>query len=145
MAVKKYKNPAFRPLPWLLGPAGAAALAAAAFPLSPYNTVREGVLGVLGLFYAVRSARSGVVTTPDGVLVRNLHSTRTVPWEQVKGFALARHLEVELLDGTTVTCRAVEPGLGFPRDRYTAGALAELENTLAAHRATGPPGPVAAR
>ncbi|WP_169787537.1 PH domain-containing protein [Kitasatospora setae] len=136
--MKKYVNPAFRPLPWLLGPAGVAMLAAAASPSGPYGTVREGLLGAVALFYAVRTARLGVVAGPDGVRVRNLHSARTVRWERIEGFALAGHLEIRLRDGGTVSGRALEPGLGFPREHHTARALAELEAALAAHRPAAP-------
>ncbi|MFD7732327.1 PH domain-containing protein [Kitasatospora phosalacinea] len=133
---KRYANPSYRPTALVLGVLGLLLLASAPGQPGPEQVLGQGGVGLAALFYAVRLARLAVVPTPEGIVVRNLLSTRTVPWDRVRGFSLVRILDIELLDGGTVTCSALQRGPSHRADGYTARALADLDARLAEHTGT---------
>ncbi|MGW4804882.1 PH domain-containing protein [Kitasatospora sp. NPDC004272] len=141
---KKYVNPSYPVLGVLLGALGAVLLFDAPGKQGAEQVFGQGGIGLVALLYAVRMVRLAVIPTPEGIVVRNLLSTRTVPWERIAGFTLVRILDIDLLDGGTVTCWAVQRGPSYRVDGYTARALAALEAALAAHR-TAAPSPAADR
>lgn len=69
------------------------------------------LLLVIGLW---RAARSGVRVTDDAVTVRNVRRSITVPWDQVRGFAVASTAfsplmgSVQRIDGTAVRCYGIQ-------------------------------------
>ncbi|GAA2118358.1 hypothetical protein GCM10009759_65580 [Kitasatospora saccharophila] len=141
---KKYTNPWYPVLGVLLGALGAVLLVGAPEQHGAEQVLGQGGVGLAALLCAVRTARLAVIPTPAGVLVRNLFFTRTVPWDRIAGFSLVRILDIDLLDGGTVTCSAVQRGPSHRAGGYTDRALAALEAALAAHR-TAAPSPAADR
>ncbi|MFB7944382.1 PH domain-containing protein [Kitasatospora phosalacinea] len=136
---KKYANPSFRLTALLLGVLGLLLLASAPGQPDPEQAFGRGGIGLAALLHAVRPARLAVIPTPEGIVVRNLLSTRTVPRDRIRGFSLVRILDIELLDGTTVTCSAIQRGASHPANGCTARALADLNARLAEHTpATAP-------
>jgi len=130
---KKYVNPSYPVLGVLLGALGAVLLFDAPGKQGAEQVFGQGGIGLAALLYAVRTIRLAVVPTPEGVVVRNLLSTRTVPWERIAGFTLVRILDIGLLDGGTVTCSAIQRGPSYRVGGHTDRALADLNARLAEH------------
>jgi Bacterial PH domain len=98
-------------------------------------------------FFVLRMARLGVFVERDGIRVRNPLKTVSIPWSQVRGFALRRSALGEfgiadLHGGRRVRLWGIQPRAGFTssRDRRAELAIGHLNRDLQRARGSGWPG-----
>jgi Bacterial PH domain len=109
-------------------------------PDAPPTTTERIVYAAIALPFAVlcvRTLRVGVVTGPDGVIVRNILRTHRIPWADVAGFEMSDWGgfpigAVRRRDGSEQRAIALNPplDLGEGGDRRTQRLLAELDGEL---------------
>jgi hypothetical protein len=108
-----------------------------------------GALAAICLLLAVRTARIGVRTGKDGVVVRGVLRSWKLPWDEIERFEWGRWRGpgdfpcgvVRRRDGSTVTVLALNPPAEFVKgqDRRVPNLLAQLNEVLG--RARGIPAP----
>ncbi|MFN2495319.1 MAG: PH domain-containing protein [Pseudonocardiaceae bacterium] len=99
------------------------------------------VLGVLLAGAALLFARPRVRADADGVEVRNLLGSRTMPWELVLQVSFpdgAPWARLELPDDEYIAVMAIQAADG----RHAVAAIRALRAVHAAHTARPPPGPL---
>jgi hypothetical protein len=127
-------------------------------PVPTGQRVAFGVLAALFGTLALRTARIGVFTRPDGVTVRGVLRSRRLRWEEIEAFEWGRWRGwgsfdcgvVRRADGSQITVFALNPPfeLTAGQDRRVPEMLAALNNQLAQARGwpepppSGAPGPV---
>jgi len=104
-----------------------------------------GAIAALFAVLVVRTLRIGVVTGPDGVVVRGILRSWTLPWDQVERFEMGRWRGwgnfpcgvVRRRDGSTVTVLALNPPFELQpgQGRRVPELLEQLNAELAANRA----------
>ncbi|MFJ1751724.1 PH domain-containing protein [Kitasatospora sp. NPDC088134] len=109
--LKTYKNPSYS----LLGlTAVAVGFLLACLDLSAarsltFETVAKILLYVALAAFGVAVVRIKVRSTPEGVEVKNLLSSRFAPWREITGFRTEASLVIDLADGRAIKCSAVQP------------------------------------
>jgi hypothetical protein len=124
---------------WALVAAFFGAFALAIGPGAPPTAGERIVYAAIALPFAiltVRTLRIGVVTGPDGVVVRNILRTHRIPWDDVAGFEMSDWGgfpigAVRRRDGSEQRAIALNPPLDMGEgDRRTMRLLAELDGEL---------------
>jgi len=118
-------------------------------PIPAGQRIVYGAIAAVFAVLAVRTLRIGVVTGPDGVLVRGILRSWTLRWDEIERFEWGRWRGwgdypcgvVRRRDGSTVTVFALNPPFEFAKgqDRRIPELLDELNDELG--QARGIPAP----
>ncbi|OKI99110.1 PH domain-containing protein [Kitasatospora sp. CB01950] len=136
MATKKYKNPSHHFIgPGLILLAVITLLSAGDAPDGGQVAWRIGI-GLAVLVFGILMARTAVNVTAIEITVRNLASTKVISWDRIQGFDNRISLVIELTDGSTVHCTAVQPtNVSRVKGRgYAQRVATDLTAELAARR-----------
>jgi hypothetical protein len=99
------------------------------------------VLIVMGAVFAAVFARVALITDEEGICIRNLVHTVTIPWRRIERFRIGRHgilsavCVIDLVGGGSTHAFAIQvPRIRTPAKSKEQQQVDRLNELLAAHR-----------
>jgi Bacterial PH domain len=101
--------------------------------LRDHSTIEAVLINCIAVFLLVISARVGLWTTRQGIVIRNLVSTTSIRWSQIRAFRIGRYrllgavCIVDLHDGSS------RHAFGIQVPHYALNRPASNERVMVAH------------